>query len=105
MEAVVANAADREQVSEGSKRIRRKKDDEIAQILYVMASKDGRAFVYRYLEFCGVYQTSYSREPNETFFREGQRNVGLMLMKDINQAAPGSYLTMLKEAEESKQNG
>lgn len=63
---------------------------------WLMGSKRGRRIVWRLLERTGVYRTSFTGN-SETFFREGQRNVGLMLMAQIHEVCPDQYALMLKE--------
>ena len=38
-----------------------------------------------------------SGQSNQTFFREGKRNLGLWLMDEVLQAKPEQYLLMQKE--------
>ncbi|CAB4124532.1 hypothetical protein UFOVP65_11 [uncultured Caudovirales phage] len=70
---------------------------------WLMGSKRGRRIVWRLLERTGVYRSSFTGN-SETFFREGQRNVGLMLMAQINEHAPDQYALMLKEQTDVKRN-
>ena len=63
---------------------------------WLMGSKRGRRIVWRLLERTGVFRTSFTGN-SETFFREGQRNVGLMLMAQIHEVCPDQYALMLKE--------
>lgn len=66
---------------------------------WLMGSKRGRRIVWRLLEKTGVFRCSFTGD-NETFFREGQRNVGLILMAQINESCPESYTLMMKEQHE-----
>jgi hypothetical protein len=68
-------------------------------IKWLMGTKRGRRIVWRLLERTGVYRSSFTGD-NETFFREGERNVGLMLMAQINESCPESYTLMMKEKHE-----
>ena len=70
---------------------------------WLMGSTRGRRIVWRLLERTGVYRSSFTGN-SETFFREGQRNVGLMLMAQINEHAPDQYALMLKEQTDVKRN-
>ncbi len=65
----------------------------------VMATNQGRRYVWWLLDQCGVFRTSFTGN-STTFFNEGQRNVGLILMGDINAACPEQYLVMINEAKE-----
>jgi hypothetical protein len=63
---------------------------------WLMGSKRGRRIAWRILERTGIYRSSFTGN-SETFFREGMRNVGLVLMAQIHEACPESYTLMMKE--------
>lgn len=80
---------------------RRKLDKHAAQeeredVKWLMKSRQGRRIAWRLLELTGVFRSSFTGN-NETFFREGMRNVGLYLVGQINAACPEQYHTMVKE--------
>jgi hypothetical protein len=88
-------ALDRRQAKADEERARRRqleRDD----IAWLMGSLRGRRIVWRLLETCGVYRSSMTGN-SETYFREGMRNVGLILLRDVHDAASDEFLTMLKE--------
>lgn len=64
---------------------------------WLLADKRGRRVAFRLLDRAGVFRSSFTGN-SETFFREGQRNIGLMIMAQIHDAAPDKYTLMLKEA-------
>lgn len=66
---------------------------------WLMGSKRGRRIVSRLLDETGVFRTSFTGN-SETFFREGQRNVGLGLMALINDNCGDQYVLMLNERRE-----
>lgn len=72
------------------------RDQEKADFAWLMSDKRGRRFMWRMLEVTGVYRSSFTGN-SETFFREGQRNVGLKLISDIHELAPDTYTLMLEE--------
>ena len=88
----------------GQESAKRKKDDlsrlaaeqQDEDINWLMSNKAGRRIAWRLLERTGVFRSSFTGN-SETFFREGQRNVGLMLLDQIHRVAPDLYATMLKE--------
>ena len=71
-------------------------DQEKMDMQWLMGSKRGRRIMWRLLERTGVYRSSFTGN-SETFLREGQRNVGLMLMAQIHEVSPDQYAVMLKE--------
>jgi len=92
-----AHDVSREQTDEQN---RLAQQNELDDFKWLMSSKRGRRIIWRWLERTGVYRSSFTGN-SETFFREGQRNVGLMLMAQINEVAVEQYAVMLKEHQEN----
>lgn len=67
---------------------------------WLMSGKRGRRIVWRLLEWTGVFKSSFTGN-SETFFREGMRNVGLILMARINEYCPEQYTNMVQEQREN----
>lgn len=64
----------------------------------VMTTAAGRKWIYDMLERCHCYSTSFIQgSPDATAFREGERNIGLQLLADVQTAASETYLLMLQE--------
>lgn len=78
-------------------------DQEKMDMQWLMGSKRGRRIMWRLLERTGVYRSSFTGN-SETFFREGQRNVGLMLMAQVHEVCPDQYAVMLKEQQNVRTN-
>lgn len=85
-----ALAPETEQV-EGARR------QEIEDIKWLMAHKQGRRIVWRLLGEAGVYRTSFSTNGSVTSFNEGKRQLGLLLVGEINEHCPDAFLMTLKE--------
>lgn len=94
---MVQNAADQNQVREANLKVKYGREKELEDIKYILASPQGRRFVWRYLEITGLFKTSFTGS-SETFFLEGGRNIGLKILADVNEADPEGYLKMLKES-------
>lgn len=88
-------AQERDQEAETSKQRERRKR-EVEDFKWLMADKRGRRIVWRLLEHAGVYRTSFTGN-SETFFREGCRSMGLLIVGEIHESCPKHYLTMLEE--------
>jgi hypothetical protein len=73
---------------------------EVEDMKWLMAHKPGRRFMWRLLELAGVYRTSFNNSGSVTAFNEGQRNVGLRYVAEIQELTPDHYLLMLKERNE-----
>ncbi len=74
-----------------------KRQVEIDDFKWLMAEARGRRFAWRLLEKCGVFRSSFTGDSNWTNFREGQRNVGLLVLGDIHEHCPEAYASMLQE--------
>lgn len=90
---ILAQARQREDIDR-KKKVER--DQEIADFKWLMSDKRGRRFMWRLLDMTGLYRCSFTGN-STTFFNEGQRNIGLQLMADINEQAPEAYPQMLAE--------
>ncbi len=67
----------------------------------VLATYEGREYLWRLLERCGVWAPSFRvGEPDTTSFNEGARNIGLSIYRDILGQADGAEVlaAMQKEA-------
>lgn len=59
----------------------------------LLAMPEFRRFVWEFLEDCHVFSPSFTGD-SKTFFREGERNVGLKLMARLDEA-DGTYIPNL----------
>jgi hypothetical protein len=71
---------------------------------FIMNSEQGRRFIYDLLTDTHMYSTSFTGN-STTFFKEGERNIGIRLMTRIHETCLDEYMHMLKEAKmRTKQN-
>lgn len=77
----------------------KQRKEELADIRDLMNTNHGRRFMYRLMIRAGIYSTSYNPEmPDSNMaFKEGQRNIGLWTMAELEEAAPESFALMIKE--------
>ena len=99
----MSNAADEKRVKEKGELEKRRADRDAADFTGIMSTESGRRFVWRMLTACHIYESSFTGN-NTTFFNEGERNIGLMLMADINSHCPEMYIKMLQEAKRREEN-
>ena len=92
------NASDPQQVAEIEGKAKRKREQDAVDLFAVMSTHEGRRFVWRILESAGLYRLSYTGN-SETFFNEGQRNVGLKLLSELQKVTPEEYLRMTQECQ------
>jgi hypothetical protein len=70
-------------------------------VLWLMRHAPGRRIVWTLLDEARVYRSSFSRDPYETAFREGQRDFGLRATKLVHGACPSLYTKMIEECGKS----
>lgn len=92
------NAADAGSVREMERKDRDRTRIQREEMKALLENGAFRKFVWRYLGSCGVFRSSFSTDAMEMARAEGQRNVGLKLLAEINEAHPESYLVMQKES-------
>ena len=93
------NAADPRQIKKARQRERLAQQQELADLRIVLASPQGRRFLWRMLTAAGVFRLSFvSGDAESTAFNEGRRSLGLMLMADLHALDPELYVTMAREA-------
>lgn len=91
-------AQDQEQEAQAfDSRIAAKK--QVEDFKWLMKQAPGRRYAWRLLEKTGVFRTSFDDSSQRTAFNEGQRNIGLMVLSELNEHCPEQYLLMLKEHE------
>jgi hypothetical protein len=64
----------------------------------VMITRHGRLWMSDLLAFCGIGKSCY-RGNSDTFFLEGQQNVGHRLLADITRHFKKEYMMMLEEGD------
>lgn len=81
------------------------KDDsraiEIADISVIMSTRGGRKFMNRLMNQCGVFNDTFETDTHDHARNAGRRQIGLWLVREIQEASPGEYITLLKEREQN----
>jgi hypothetical protein len=97
------DAGDRAHVSERQKKRRLRAERADADLLWLMNQREGRRFVARLLQSCHLYESSFTgpgSSRSATFFREGERNVGLRVLADITRLCPDLHARMLGDSQD-----
>ena len=92
------DAGDRSHVSERQKRRRLLSQREDDDLVWLMNQREGRRFVWRLLQSCHLNESSFTGT-SATFFREGERNVGLAVLADIVRLCPELHARMAGESQ------
>lgn len=62
-----------------------------------MGTREGRTFVYAWLQRCNLYGGSYTGEALSSAYAEGRRSVAIELSLELQRAAPSEYSLMVGE--------
>jgi hypothetical protein len=68
----------------------------------LMSTKDGRRYVWLWLEFCQLTNVTPNLDPTYMAWEKGHRNVGMRLMYDVTTLTPQEYILMTEEARSIK---
>ena len=91
------NVSKPDHIKKAEAREKRGREREVDDMAWVLSTPQGRRFIWRYLGECGLFRSSFVGQ-FQTFFNEGERNIGLKLLADVNDAHPEAYVIMMKEA-------
>ena len=70
---------------------------QVEDIKWLVGHASGRRIATRLLDRAGVYRTSFNPSGSVMAYNEGKRDMGLFLLAELMEAAPESYMKMLKE--------
>ncbi len=93
-EVLVKNAASKKQVDNAKKEEKAEEQLHETDVRQVLGTRSGRNLIWKYIQLCHVFTSSYG---DSMAFMEGERNIGLRLLSDINKYVPSAYLKMLEE--------
>jgi hypothetical protein len=89
---------DQKQVQDRVRNAKDRQRDSDNAIKTFMSLQPGRAWMWEHLSGCGLYRMSAAAgDVHMTYFREGERNVGLRLLAQLQRACPEHYTTMTQE--------
>ena len=94
------NAADRKSIRRKEKAARLADVQRREVIANVMSTSFGRQWIWDLLASCHIFATTFTTDPQQTAFQEGQRNVGLSLLADIMAYCPDQYIQAMRESNE-----
>jgi len=84
---------ERQKFNDRQKKLR---DKELDDLKLVLERPEGRRLIWRMLAACGVFRNSFTGN-SQTFYNEGQRNIGLLILKDIMESKPEAFTQMQRE--------
>ena len=75
----------------------------LSNIREIAKTKQGQAFIWHILDFCGIYTDSFTGD-NQTFYLEGKRSIGLSILQLLEDADPSIYPRLVLLNNEEKDN-
>ena len=73
------------------------RENEEADLKWLMGNKRGRRVIWRLMDQAGVFRSSFNTNAMAMSFAEGHRNYGLRILGMIHTQCPELYPTMMKE--------
>jgi hypothetical protein len=86
---------------EARKRVIR--ENENADVKWLMSSKKGRRVMWRLLELAGPFRMSFDPNAMKMAFNEGNRNLGNQLFNEVMTLCPEMYPVMVREQQDFKE--
>lgn len=80
------------------------RENEEADLKWLMGTKRGRRIVWRLLDRAGVFRLSFNTNAMQMAFAEGTRNEGLRTLAQIHALCPELYPVMVKEQTNDNRN-
>jgi hypothetical protein len=90
--------------AEKSSKERIARENEEADIRWLMSSKRGRRTIWRLLDQSGVFRLSFNPNAMQMAFAEGNRNFGNRTLSLIHLICPELYPVMVKEQSIQREN-
>lgn len=95
-DAQVKNAADPRQVARAKKVEKERREIELEDLRAVLATDEGRRFIWRMISHCQVFGSVWS--PNERIhYNAGVQDVGHWLLAEVSEADEIKILEMMQE--------
>jgi hypothetical protein len=76
---------------------KRRKDRDISDLKKVLGDVEGRRFVWRILSESGIFRGSFNANALAMAFNEGKRDIGLLVIGEINGNVPQRLFQMQGE--------
>jgi hypothetical protein len=92
------NAGDPADVRDRETAARRERNKQLDDLRDVLATQAGRRVMWRLLDHCGVFRSTFTGHGGRDAFNEGARNVGLFILTELTDADADVFATMLKES-------
>lgn len=92
------NASDRKWVREQEKAAKIAERERAEVVVEMMATPQRRKYIWDKLSDAHIFSTTFSTDPIQMSFNEGERNAGIKLLNDIIQHCPEQFIEAMREA-------
>ncbi len=92
---LISNAASEKEFAKAKTKQKHSRLIQLQDIRDILKTEAGRRFMWRYLDECGVFRSSYDASGSKVYFNEGMRNIGNQLLADITEASPEVFAQMI----------
>lgn len=96
-ETIERDLGDPRQVADDAKRVKLRQQRMLNAMKMIMASPDGRVWMWDFLSRCGLFRVSFTGNGNRDAFDNGMKNAGMPVFLDIQKHCMDDYLKMIKE--------
>jgi hypothetical protein len=72
--------------------------NEVGSLQALLESEAFRDFIWRVLSRCHIFASTYHDDPRRAALMEGERNIGLWVLKEVNEADPKKFTVMMEKA-------
>jgi hypothetical protein len=77
-------------------------DRRLGTLRDVLTNEAARRYLWWLVEQSHVFETTYSSDASWAAFREGERNLGLRIMSDLQALGPECLTVLMKEASDGR---
>ena len=93
---LVQNAADEKQVKKAERKKQSERERHALDIQFLLKTDEGQRVFWKYLSHCKVFEECFTGN-SHTFYNEGRRSVGLMILADITKNCPEVWIEMMQK--------
>lgn len=92
------NSSNPEELSTVDHESRLREENDKNDLRWVLSDKRGRRVLWKFLEFCHIFETSFNQSGSVMCKLEGQRTVGLYMVDMITRADQSKFFVMMQDA-------
>jgi len=94
---VPQDVGDAKQVKHRRTKVKIRRDNELEEVRQLLRTPYGRKFLWRVISECGVFKTLSYDEELGMAIKSGRRDIGLWLLREIDEADKNGYLKLIQE--------